>query len=40
MHVVSARIERHDEEVILDIDNPDTHQTQYHTADFNTSKHI
>lgn len=38
--VATARIDlKHDKEIIVDIDNPDTHQTQYHTADFITSKY-
>jgi hypothetical protein len=28
---------KHDKDVIIDIDSPELHQSQYHTADFNTS---
>lgn len=29
---------KRDKEVIVDIDSPELHQSQYHTADFDTSK--
>lgn len=40
LHVARARIDLKSDRVIVDIDNPDTHQTQFHTANFNTSKFI
>lgn len=34
----SCRIDlKRDKEVIIDIDSPELHQSQYHTADFDTS---
>lgn len=40
LHVARARIDLKSDRVIVDIDNPETHQTQFHTANFNTSKSI
>lgn len=40
LHVARARIDLKSDRVIVDIDNPETHQTQFHTANFNTSKFI
>lgn len=37
--IVSAKTDvKHDREVIVDINNPATKQTQYHTADIGTSE--
>lgn len=41
LRAVNARYEpKSNKEVIVSIDNPETHQTQYHTADFDTSNFL